>query len=205
MTQYIDFGAGHTTVVGMSRSGKTYAVKQSAERISGGVLFFNPQLEEVSSRWIEADGRSDTDAMIAALREGEKINFMPSRGTRWRQLQGIVKLLFASAEQSKLDVLLVLDECHLADKDALKDMVEVATTGLRWGIRAAFISQRPALIDNTLMNQSTQFVFFKTTLEKQYLERYGMPYDSIKEGLDRGGQYAYMTYDFHELRGPYKV
>jgi DNA helicase HerA-like ATPase len=205
MSQYIDFSKKHTTVVGMTQSGKTTAVMRSAEKMKEGVLFFNTQQIEVSNVWVNADGTDDERVLIKALRKGEKINFLPNRGTRWKQLRAIIALLYEATERSLLNVYVIMDEIHLAEKDALKAAIEVATTGIRWGIHAVFISQRPALIDNTIMNQSMQFVFLKTTLEKRYLENYGLPYESIRAGLEKGGKYAYMVYDFHSLKGAFKV
>lgn len=205
MSQLIDFGRGHTTVVGMTQSGKTTAVMRSAEKVKQGVIFFNTQQIEVSSVWVDASGADDERVLIKALRKGEKINFIPNRATRWKQLRAIIALLYEASERSKMDIYILMDEIHLADKEALKAAIEVATTGIRWGLHAVFISQRPALIDNTIMNQSMQFVFLKTTLEKRYLENYGLPYEAIRAGLEKGGQYAYMVYDFHSLKGAFKV
>lgn len=205
MSQYIDFGDGHTTVVGMTRSGKTYAVQKSVERVKQGVFFFNTQHIPVSNKFIDVTGADSAEAILKALRKGEKINFLPSRDTRWKQLKAVIKMLYEATERSLMDIYVIVDEIHLTDKEALRACVEVATTGIRWGLKGVFISQRPALIDNTIMNQSMQFVFLKTTLEKKYLESYGLPYEAIKAGLEKGGQYAYMVYDFHELKGAYKV
>lgn len=205
MSQFIDFGEGHTTVVGMTRSGKTYAVQKSVEKVKQGVLFFNTQHIPVSNKFVDATGENDIKTLIAALRKGEKVNFLPSRENRWKQLRAIIGALFHASEHSLMDIYVIVDEIHLADKEALKGCIEIATTGIRWGLKGIFISQRPALIDNTIMNQSMQFVFLKTTLEKRYLENYGLPYEAIREGLEKGGQYAYMVYDFHSLKGAFKV
>jgi hypothetical protein len=206
MSQLIDFGKGHTTVVGMTQSGKTTAVQRSAEALKKGVLFFNTQQIQVSGKWVECTGKDDPVMLVKALRKGEKINFLPDRETRWKQLTNLIKYLFYESDHKQvLDILIIVDEVHLADKNALKSIVELATTGIRWGLCGVFISQRPALIDNSIMNQSMQFVFLKTTLEKRYLENYGIPYEDIKSGLELGGQYAYMTYDFSELKGAFKV
>jgi hypothetical protein len=205
MSQLIDFGRGHTSVIGMTQSGKTTAVHRSAEAVKQGVLFFNTQQIEVSDKWIDVTGKDDPKMLIRALRSGEKINFIPTRETRWKQLKALIKIFFTASESSLMDIYIIVDEIHLADKESLKSCVELATTGIRWGLHAVFISQRPALIDNTIMNQSMLFVFLKTTLEKKYLESYGLPYEAIKDGLEAGGQYAYMTYDFHELKGAFKV
>jgi hypothetical protein len=205
MSQYIDFGKNHTTVVGMTQSGKTTAVEKSIERVKQGVLFFNTQHIEFSDNFTICTGADDPSILVKALRKGEKINFMPNRDTRWKQLKALINYLYKSTESSLMDIYIVVDECHLADKEALKAIIEVATTGIRWGLKGIFISQRPALIDNTVMNQSMQFVFLKTTMEKKYLESYGLPYEAIDAGLKAGGQYAYMVYDFHELKGAFKV
>jgi DNA helicase HerA-like ATPase len=205
MSQYIDFVKKHTTVVGMTQSGKTTAVHRSAERMNQGVLFFNTQQIEVSNKWVDADGADDEKVLIKALRKGEKINFLPSRDNRWKQLKTIIRLLYDASERSLMDIYIVVDEIHLADKESLKSCIELATTGIRWGLHGIFISQRPALVDNTIMNQSMQFIFLKTTLEKRYMEGYGLPYEEIRAGLEAGGQYAYMVYDFHSLKGAFKV
>lgn len=205
MSQYIDFGRGHTTVVGMTQSGKTTAVQRSVERVKQGVLFFNTQQIEVSNVYTEATGADDEKVLIQALRQGNKINFIPNRDTRWKQLRALIRLFYDASERSLMDIYIVVDEIHLADKEALKACIELATTGIRWGLHGIFISQRPALVDNTIMNQSMQFVFLKTTLEKRYMEGYGLPYEAIREGLEKGGQYAYMVYDFHSLKGAFKV
>lgn len=202
---YIDFAGKHTTVVGQTQSGKTYGVMRSVEVLKQGVFFFNAQHIPVGRDWITVTGKDDLELMIRALQAGEKLNFMTSREHRWKQLVGIVKALFEAAEQSVLDIYVIFDEIHLADQDAKKSAIEVATTGLRWGLKAIYISQRFALIDNTLMTQSTNFVIFHTSPEPQYFKQYALPYDGIMQGLEKGGQYAYMVYDIHSLRGPFKV
>lgn len=205
MKQLIDFGEGHTTVVGMTRSGKTYAVQKSLEKVKQGVLFFNTQHIPVSNIFIDADGSDDEKVLVQELRKGGKINFTPSREIRWKQLRALINILYKATERAKMDIYIVVDEVHLTDKEALKSCIELATTGISWGLKGIFISQRPANIDNTIMTQSNQFVFLKTSMEKGYFERYDLPYDAIKEGLEKGGQYAYMTYDFHDLKGAFKV
>lgn len=206
MSQYIDFGEGHTTVVGKTRSGKTYAVEKSLEKVKQGVLFFNTQHIPVSNVFVDADGSDDEKVLIKALRKGEKINFRPSRETRWKQLKALINILFKAGEQAKLNIYIVVDECHLADrKIALPGVIEIATTGLSYGLKGIYISQRPALIDNTLMTQSMQFIFFKTSMEKKYFDSYELPFDDIQAGLTKGGQFSYMTYDFEKLEGAFKV
>lgn len=209
----IDFGANqHTTVVGKSQMGKTFAVHRSAEKVKQGVLFFNAQQIAVSNAWTKATGADDADMLVKSLRKGHKINFYPNRENRWKQLKVIVDVLYKASESSILDIYVIADECHLmamsGQKDgkmALNAVKEIATTGLRWGLKGIFISQRMALIDNTLMTQSNQYVFFRTSMENQYMEAKDFPFDDIQAKVISGGEFNYVVYDELEIRGPFKV
>lgn len=213
MNQYIDLSQKrHTTVVGTSQMGKTFAVHRSAEKVKKGVLFFNAQQIDVSNDWVTATGADDANMLIKALRKGNKVNFFPNREIRWKQLKTIVDVLYKASESSLLDIIIIFDECHLMamsgdkyGKMALNAAKEVATTGLRWGLNAVFISQRMALMDNTLMTQSTQYVFFQTSMEGEYMEGKKFPFSQIETKIAAGGKYAYVTYDSIEVKGAFKV
>lgn len=203
--QLISFDNTHLTVIGTTQTGKTYSVTKSIEKVREGVLFFNTQHIPFSSKYVECNGSDDIQTVITALRRGEKINFIPSRETRWKQLVAIIKSLYDASEKHLLNIYLVVDEVHLAEKDALKQCIEVATTGIRWGMRAVFISQRPALINNTIMSQSMKFVMFRTNMEQKYLKDYGFPYDEINQKLVDGGEHSFVVYDFRTVEGAFKV
>jgi hypothetical protein len=117
----------------------------------------------------------------------------------------MIKLLYKAAERQVIDIFVVVDEIHLYEKAALKSCIELATTGIRWGLKPIWISQRPAKIDNTLMTQSTRFVFFDiSNMEAPYLKNYQIP-PSIFPALERGGKYAYVVYDGHVVSEPHRV
>lgn len=202
----INFKSGHSTVIGITRSGKTYATMESLKAVKEGVLFFNTQLEDLSSNFIKVTANDNIKILINALNNGKKINYSPSLDSRIREkeLKYIIDNLYI---RSKLDkkIYLVVDEVHLYEKESLKSLIQVATTGLRYNIFGVWISQRPANIDNTLMTQSNQFILFKTNMEGEYFKRYGIPADKIKDLLEKGGKFSYCTYDFIEVYGPYKV
>ena len=203
---FINFGSqGHNTVVGMTRSGKTYAVKKSLERVKEGVLFFNTQLEEMPSNFMRVTANDNINVIKRALKNNYHINYEPTRDAdiRGKELSFLVQALYERGTEKK--VYFVVDEVHLFEKEPLKKLIEIATTGLRFGINGIWISQRPARIDNTLMTQSNQFVIFNVNMENGYFERYGIPYDAIKEKLNQGGQYSYCIYDFESIEGPFKV
>jgi hypothetical protein len=205
--QLIDFGEDdHTTVIGRTRSGKTTGALWSLQRSRRAVLFFNTQQIKFPKGWTRATMHTDADALIGALRDGEKVVYDPSREHRQGELRALIGLLYKAANEAALDIYLVVDEVHLFTKGALRACVEVATTGIRWGIKAIWISQRPANIDNTLMTQSTRFVVYDiSNMEAPYLKKYQIPYDAIYAQLRAGGKYTYTIYDGHEITGPFMV
>lgn len=202
MSKLINFD-GHTTVMGITRSGKTYAVKKSLARVNEGVLFFNTQYEDMPG-YSEADWKADWPTLESLLKKGRKIDYKPQfdEETRSKELVYLINSLHDGTEKN---VILAVDEVHLMDKAATKAMIKVATTGLRFGVKGAWLSQRPANIDNTLMTQSNQFVIFKLNMEGAYLDRYRMPSEEIKRKIEQGGQYNYIVYDWDSLKGPFKA
>lgn len=199
----INFENGHSTIIGITRSGKTYATKKSLEKVKEGVIFFNTQYEEMPSSFIKVNAKDDIKVIINALKANKKINYIPqlNGNIRDKELIYLVNSLYRRNSEKK--IYLVVDEVHLYEKETLKALIKVATTGLRFGIYGIWISQRPANIDNTLMTQSNQFIIFKTNMESSYFDRYGIPSEEIKSRLKEN--YSYCIYDFIEVRGPYKV
>lgn len=200
----VNFENGHSTVIGITRSGKTYATKKSLEKVKEGVIFFNTQYEEMPSSFIKVNAKDDIRVIINALKANKKINYIPQLDSsiRDKELIHLVDSLYRRDSEKR--IYLVVDEVHLYEKETLKALIKVATTGLRFGIHGIWISQRPANIDNTLMTQSNQFVIFKTNMESGYFDRYGIPAEQIREKLG-DITYSYCIYDFMDLRGPYKV
>lgn len=196
---------GHTVVIGKTRSGKTWATKESIRGLSCGALFFNTQQESMPHDFVKATGNDRMVTIKNAVKRGYKINFVPSTDLleQAAQLECIIQCLY---DNVKKDVVLVVDEVHLfCDRDIKRQLIRVATTGLRWGIRGVWISQRPAEIHNTLMTQANKFVIFQTNMESNYFKRYEMPHDEIRSRIKSGGEYSYIEYDWSEIGGPYKV
>lgn len=201
----INFDNGHSTVIGITRSGKTFATKKSLINVDAGVLFFNTQWEDMPTNFINVNGNDSIALIKKALETGKKINYIPSLDAeiRGKEIIFLVNMLYSRKNLKK--IYFVVDEVHLYEKQALKELIKVATTGLRFGINGIWISQRPANVDNTLMTQSNQFVIFKTNMESEYFKRYGIPNEDIKNRLEKGGEYSYCIYDFNNLIGPFKI
>jgi predicted YcjX-like family ATPase len=90
----------------------------------------------------------------------------------------------------------VIDEVHLFRNEGKKALIRLATTGLGRGYKCIFISQRPAMIDNTLLTQSTKHILFAIGLnDASYLKSNGFPSEEI---MNRTGQEKYIFVEFDQ-------
>lgn len=202
---HIDLPEAHMTVLGQTQHGKTHLIKNTLNTVKGGgVFFFNTQLEPMPKNFIEASGANSWEQILGALEAGKKINFIPTTDSekRSKQLETIIKKLY---DGQKRDIRFVVDEAHLYKKGALSKMQEIATTGLRFGIKGIWISQRGALLDNTLISQSNFYVFFYLGLtDQKYFREYGFPMEEIQSRINKE-KYLFCTYDGKEIEGAYKT
>lgn len=207
----IDFRRGHTAIVGMTGTGKTYAAKKALSAWTGGVLFVNTMHGERPQGFIDANGSSDMDTVIEALSDGDKINFLPDRDgrRRERQLTAIVRELM---QFKRKNIILAVDEVHLYRGDALHELIGVATTGRQWGVTLVSITQRLKNVHNDIMTQSPQKVIFSLENEGPYFERYGIPYGEIEPMLHQHDpprrnppepSHAYAVYYLGQIEGPF--
>lgn len=193
----------HGTVLGITRHGKTAATLKSLARLKDeGVLFYNTQHEEkIPSGFTTVDPRQhDWEQVEHLLSKNKKINWIPA--TKIENMhKEIVYIVDKLYNGEKRNVRLVIDEVHLFKKQALAEIQRVATTGLRWGIRGVFISQRPANVNNDLYTQSTNHVIFALgAADYEYLGNKGFPVDEIKEKI-KGEKYHFVTFDQKEVSG----
>lgn len=195
---------GHTVVLGMTRHGKTFATMHTFKRVKEGVLFFNVQHEEVPKEYVRATKNDSFDMIDKALKQGMKINYLPDTDlpTMQNEIAYLIQKLY---DGTKRNIYLIIDECHLMKKGALEQVQRVATTGLRFGIKGVFCSQRGALIDNTLISQSTLYIaFYNNQQDQNYWRQYGFPIDELM-GRINGEKYYFCTYDGKEIKGAYKI
>jgi hypothetical protein len=194
----------HTTVLGTTRFGKTFSTIKSLDRMENeAVLFFNTgHSEDIPKSWVTFDPSiHEWSQMETLLSANRKINFIPSTVIEKMegQLSYIVDKLYNG---TKRNVRLVIDETHLFKKVALGNIIRVATTGLRWGIRGVFITQRPAKMDNTLYTQSTNHVIFALGLmDYSYLKNNGFPIDE----LQINEKYIFRVFNQREVFGDFKI
>jgi hypothetical protein len=205
----IPFSDEHTTVLGLTRHGKTFAVMHSIKDLKEGVFFFNVQNEKTPPNFSKANGNNSWEQIKELLREGKKINYIPSDDLELasKELGYIVNNLY---ESGHMNVRMVIDECHLfskvtKDKSALKACIRLATTGLRRGYKAIYLTQRPAMIDNTLYTQSTKHILFALgKADYAYLKQQGFPVEEIYN-LTKNEKYKFCIFDQKEVHGAYMI
>lgn len=195
---------GHTVGLGMTRHGKTWATMETFRAVKEGVIFFNVQQEETPKEFVKADMTVSISSIKEALKRKEKINYIPSTDleTMAKELAFLIRN-FYDGEVYKM--YFIVDECHLFKKESLAQLQRIATTGLRFGIKGVFLSQRGALIDNTLISQSTLFIlFYNNQQDVSYWNNYGFPIEEMMNRIN-GEKYLFCTYDGKSIEGAFKI
>ena len=192
-------------MIGLTRSGKTVATRESLLGFNGGALFFNTQHEQMPKEFIRVDGSYSLRQLKQAIDKGYKLNFVPDNKLILQRYQ-LAKIIDSLYDSKVRNMVLVVDEVHLFnDKSCKESLIQVATTGLRFGIQGAWISQRPAKIENTLMTQSNKFIIFQMNMEFAYLKGHHIPGEEIARLIDQGGKFSYVEFDWRKLDGPFRV
>lgn len=198
---------GHTTVIGKTQEGKTYAVNHILKNQKNGVIFFNTQLEELKN-YIKIDKNTSFKVINDLLKKGQKLNYEPSSrlSIQSQEITFLINQIFENCNFSKSNyIYFVVDEVHLFKKVALESICRIATGGIRYGVHGIFLSQRPANIDNTLMTQSIEMIIFKCNMESQYFKNYCIPIDEILLKIEQNGRYSFCSYNFSEYMAYNKI
>jgi hypothetical protein len=205
----IDFDKAHQHVVlGTTGTGKTYGAAHSLAKSNKGVLFFNTvHADSVPSSFIKADSSTDLDLINRALRKGKKINFIPSFNPdlRDKQMAAVINYFL---DGSKRDYMIfAVDEVHLYKKDAKTALIGFATVARNMGMKGVFISQRPANVENQILEMCGQWALYLTPMSPKWFNDYSMPGDKIVSELEKSPEYSYLIYSIKDrsLKGPFKV
>lgn len=201
--------SGHVAAIGSTGSGKSYSVRRLLKLQNKGVLYFNTQHEEMKGikGVTVADGRNTFTQIKGALDQGRFVNFLPAvdRSIRGEQLAYIIDQAYKNKPK---EFFLAVDEVHLYNehKTALNKLIEVYTTGRKWGIWGVSLSVRPAIVDKTILTQCSDTLIFRTDeFEMPYFKRYNLPYEEIMSRIRESGEYSFMIKGREGLTGPYKA
>lgn len=201
------FSGHHTFVMGASQQGKTHFMRKRVTAVKRPVLFFNPQEEELPG-FVKASPENDLKVIMDTLKKGHKVNFVPSLDNKRAavELAILVDSLFRSGWTKERNMILVIDECHLAEehKEGLRVLKLVSTRGIRYGIHAVFGTQRAANVDLNTFTMSDLLVLFRTNRELQYLRGKGIDVNTYDKMIKDGGQYSYAVNNGLEMMGPFK-
>jgi hypothetical protein len=202
----------HTSALGNTRQGKTYAIIKSLQATKEPVLFFNTQHEKHGDKMTTGNGSYHPRDLVRFVHAGGQLNFIPKTDPKrasW-ELKYLIDELFEQADRDRPKMIrLVVDEVQLFNrhKHSLENVLRVSQAGLRFGIQLVAISQRPQNVHNDILSQSNFWVMVRMSMNRGWFQEYNLPYDDITNRLKRGGQYSYVTYDnaTEKVEGAYKV
>lgn len=197
----------HIFICGMTRSGKTYFATRALCEIPRGVLFINIQNAEMPRKFIKISANNiDFEQLCGELKQGTKLNltFPASWGNSdiMRVIGYISRQLLRAGFTEKAPIYIAYDECQALTRECISDVRLVATRGLYLGVRAVFITQRPALADLTFYTQSAEhYIFQMGKGERGYFNGKGIDYDECLKLWQQNGQHSYVYNDGFTLEG----
>lgn len=197
----------HIFICGMTRSGKTYFATRALCELPRGVLFINIQNAEMPRKFIKISANNiDFEQLAGELRQGTKLNltFPASWGNSdiMRVIGYISRQLLRAGFTEKSPMYIAYDECQALTRECIGDVRLVATRGLYLGVRAVFITQRPALADLTFYTQSAEHYIFQLGKgERGYFNGKGIDYDECLRLWQQNGQHSYVYTDGFVLDG----
>ena len=187
----------HICIFGATSSGKTYFAANMFQNMNNYNIFVNTQYEPV----IIQSGAivvNSVDELCTALEEKHNnIVYNPEYDDPVQQREEVAKIIDVLFGLGKIinssgDRLiwchLYIDEVHLfsSKKSPYARIDRIATQGKRHGVVGVFISQRPALVSQTLITQSDLQVIFRcNSYEIPYFERYGYPISDYQDWLNK--------------------
>lgn len=202
---------GHTTIIGFTGSGKTYSVLSMLSELKKGVLYYNSNHSKDSdmprawnNKKININTRSPMEAYTRAIRAGEKLQANPpyEKATKEKYLKALIDLHM----KKSLPVVFAVDEIAQFQSRDMRDIInQIAEAGRAKGINGIFINQRMARMDNTLFTNSSRLMFFRLTMEQNYLKQYNLKQSDINQMITSKGQYSFCVADISGLHGAYKV
>lgn len=202
------FEGHHSFVCGMTGTGKTAFVLNRLKDSRFPVFFFN--FQHIDTPFLKCDGAYDTADLIEAIKSGDKIDFRPSKYKSFakQQLNYIVNEFFAKDQFRNKPFYFVVDEAHetVAQGEKNDYVLMIPTRGRSLGYMGIFLTQRPALIDKTVISQCTKHFIFYTEYEVGYFRTKGLDVQTITNMLGTRPEdfHNYVVYERGQYTGPFK-
>jgi len=186
----------HVCIFGATSSGKTVFATKMFEGMGNFNVFINTQYEPYVARCGVVV--STVNGFCEAIEQKQKHIVFASASedidTQKEEISEIIDILFTLGKlinndgKRRIWCHVYVDEVHLYSnkKAPFAKLDRIATQGKRHGVVGVFISQRPALVSQTLITQSTYQVIYRCgSYEIPYFERYGYPITEYKDWLDK--------------------
>lgn len=164
----------HRCYFGKTLSGKTtLAKKDLAEAGSFGRLFVNLIDKERFAGYEQVNRTTPKQMIVNLLRNKRLVQYNAKSDTFDLEVLALKKLVMGVG-----NCIMVIDEVHLLKKKTNEPLIEIWTGGRHENVWGWSISQRPQLMDRTMLTQSTKYVF-RLDLEDSWLKAYGIPMDTV--------------------------
>jgi hypothetical protein len=172
-----NIGRRHTSIIGQTRSGKTYATRFILKKLQGqGIhtIFFDPKHDD---DYADLGVICYTPMQVYAklLSKTPKIIYRPNpeKNKRQEELTRVINLTFEVSKTTgykRIKRVFAIDEVQLMVKKGGNDGIErLWTVGAGQGILGLAITQRIQLLNETIWSQSENKILFKVEDRPEYL------------------------------------
>lgn len=205
----------HTTIAGVTGSGKSTFAHALHKATPGVSIYVNPDAERgVAGVTIDM---SKGDALdLSIIQDASRINLIPPDGTGTEaDMDAIERLqagLFALGENIPHDeprFFVFIDEAHEfapLHTEGDNPVVRLMKRGRRHNCRVFIVSQSPADLSKKAVKQSNYHVVFAVNdYSESYLKRIGLPAEAIKTTVGAPENHRFVVYDGYNVVGPLKL
>lgn len=159
----------HRCYFGKTLSGKTTKAIKDLNTLSDyGRVFINLIDVKTFEGYEQVNKKTDIDLLKNLLRNKRKVQYNCDVNTFDKEV-----LLLKKIVESIGNCIFLVDEVHLLEAETLKELKKIWTGGRHKKIYGWAISQRPQLIDRTMLTQS-ELIIFRLDFEDSWLKTYGV-------------------------------
>lgn len=190
----------HAAIVGITGSGKSYLANQLFKHTGG--IFFNSQ-HDAQIGGFKADFYSSAEAMIYAIKNKLRINYLPNRNRAFnlKEIEVLYELLKRLGGGY-----IYIDEAHLYVPEKSSDNVidYMIRMGRKENVHLVLISQSPSDIKKSCLRQVHKHIIFDLgAYERLYFRVYGLPFDEIISKTRQ--KYHFVVYENGQLSDAYTI
>lgn len=191
-----DIVGKHTVIIGSTDSGKSTFAEHLFMKNPYKSIYYDVQEERnpKSNKAVLLEGGFNLEALKRYNRIVIYAKFNSEQ--RKAELTNITNILFKLGKyypRRRVWCVLFVDEAHeIAPLHENNNPLNfVFTKGLSYGIAGVAITQRPALLNNTVLTQAkNHFIFNINFYETPYFSKFKLPFDEIEEHIKNDYHFA---------------